>query len=143
MPTTTTTEPTRVPVPQPARPLYRELASLVTAIRNCEKAGNADWQSRHSTRLGELCRNCLPSGSGIDCGTTLDRDRCTESKLVFLLAYHHMNENGMYDGWTEHTVIVTPSFNGIDIRITGRDRNQIKDYLHDVFHHTLTDTAWQ
>jgi hypothetical protein len=50
-----------------------------------------------------------------------------------------MTEGGMYDGWTEHTVVVTPSLAfGINIRITGRNRNDIKDYLHDVFHEALT-----
>ena len=40
---------------------------------------------------------------------------------------------GMYDGWTEHELHVTPSFGGIDLRITGRDRNETKGYLYDVY----------
>jgi hypothetical protein len=80
----------------------------------------------------------LPSGSGIDCGTELDRAACKPGKLVFTFSYHHMNEAGMYDGWTEHTLIVTPSFDGIDLRITGRDRNQVKEYLYDIYHNDLT-----
>jgi len=45
-----------------------------------------------------------------------------------------MNESGAYDGWTEHKLIVSPSLLfDLDLRITGRDRNGIKEYLHDVF----------
>lgn len=50
------------------------------------------------------------------------------------------NENGMYDGWTQHSIIVRPSFvHGLDITITGKDRNQIKEYLHDVYFSALTE----
>ena len=120
------------------RPLYREIASILQAIANCRKdGGNAEWLERHEETLKDLL-DLLPSGSGIDCGTKLDRDACKPGKLVFTLGYHHMHESGMYDGWTEHTLVVTPSFDGIDIRITGRDRNQIKEYLHEVYHNVLT-----
>lgn len=51
-----------------------------------------------------------------------------------------MNENGMYDGWTEHKAIIKPSLVfGLDLKITGRDRNGIKEYLHDTFMQALTD----
>lgn len=122
------------------RPLYRELASLLIAVENCRKAGNNEWLDKHETRIGELC-SMLPSGSGIDSGTILDRDRCSPGKLVFTLGFHHMNDNGMYDGWTEHILTVTPSFDGIDLRFTGRNRNDIKDYLHEVYYHALTQNV--
>jgi len=38
-------------------------------------------------------------------------------------------------------VIVTPAFDGIDVRITGRNRNNIKDYLGEMFHFILTRQA--
>ena len=82
----------------------------------------------------------LPSGSGWDCGTKLDYEKSNPDKLVFYGSYHHMNENGMYDGWTEHTIIVTPSLAfGFDVKITGRDRNDIKDYLGEMFQHALSE----
>ncbi len=124
-------------MPQTMRPLYREIASILQAIDNCRKAGNTEWLEKHEDRLKELC-DALPSGSGIDCGTTLERDDCTPSKLVFTFSYHHMNDAGMYDGWTEHSLIVTPSFDGIDLRITGRDRNDIKEMLYEQYHYCLT-----
>lgn len=45
-----------------------------------------------------------------------------------------MNENGFYDGWTEHTITVRADLaHGFKISISGRNRNEIKDYLHEVF----------
>jgi len=119
------------------RPLYRELASVLLAIENCRRAGNNEWLDNHETTLKELA-DMLPSGSGIDCGTVLERDECTASKLVLICEFHHMNDAGMYDGWTTHKIVVTPLFDGIDMKIGGRDRNDIKDYLADTYHHALT-----
>lgn len=80
-----------------------------------------------------------PSGSGLDSGVILDRESSGPAKLVFQCDFHHMDEHGYYAGWTEHKAIVTPSFRGgIDIKITGRNRNQIKDLIHDLIHHWLT-----
>lgn len=81
----------------------------------------------------------LPSGSGIDAGTKVDIARSKPNRIVLTFGYHHMDENGYYDGWTEHKAIITPCFDGwgIDVRITGRNRNGILDYLHDVFYWSL------
>jgi len=49
-----------------------------------------------------------------------------------------MNDGGMYDGWTEHTVSITPAFAGINVSVSGRNRNDIKDYLGDTFQCALT-----
>jgi hypothetical protein len=44
-----------------------------------------------------------------------------------------MNEGGMYDAWTEHTIRVRPSLSsGFTLTISGRDRNEIKEYLHEL-----------
>lgn len=125
------------------KPFYAELSSLLQAKRNCEKSNNTEWRDKHQESIDILCQ-LLPSGSGIDTGTSFDQDDSTADKLVFTFSYHHMDEHGGYDGWTDHKVIVTPSLAfGIDIKITGRNRNDIKDYLHDVFAHVLTCQVWQ
>jgi hypothetical protein len=125
-------------------PLYRELARLLQAQANCRKAGNAEWLDKHGESIRRLVYSFMPSGSGIDGGTTLDLDASKPSRLVFTMSFHHMNEVGMYDGWTHHTLIVTPSLvSGIDLRITGRDRNRVKEYLYEVYHHALTQEVWQ
>lgn len=123
--------------------LYVVLAQTLQAYHNCSKLGatdhNREWKLKHAERLGELVHEHMPSGSGIDSGTSFNLDKSTPDRLVFETSYHHMTEGGMYDGWTEHTVVVTASLCfGISIRITGRNRKDIKTYLHDVFHEALT-----
>ncbi len=114
------------------RPLYQRIASSIEALSNCITSGNKNWQARHEDNANTLTRDFMPSGSGIDCGTKLDVDASLRQmgKLVFTLSFHHMNENGMYDGWTEHKAIVSPSLTSdFDLKVTGRDRNGIKEYL--------------
>jgi hypothetical protein len=62
----------------------------------------------------------------------------TPDKLVFNTSFHHMDENGYYTGWTDHNIIVTPTFGSFKIAITGKDRGGIKEYLHDVFDQVFT-----
>lgn len=119
--------------------VYQAIASKLAAIANCKVSGNTEWEARHSDAVKELVRDYLPSGSGFDVGTKLG-DESTPSRLVFRVSYHHMDEGGSYDGWTDHAVIVTASrAHGFDTRITGRDRKRIKDYIGDEFRAAL----WQ
>jgi len=113
------------------------IAGKLIAIENCEILGNWEWRDRHTDDILKVVRNG-PSGSGWDCGTSFDKDRSSPNKLVFFGSYHHMNEMGSYDGWTEHQIIVTPYlFDGISLRITGRNRNYVKEHLHETFYFWL------
>lgn len=81
----------------------------------------------------------LPSGSGLDDGIRLNYELSKPERLVFYFSFHHMDENGYYDGWTAHQIIITPSLQRqFNTRITGRDRNQIKEYLYDLFSEIFT-----
>ena len=112
------------------QPVYRQIASALQARLNCERTNNTEWFDRHTERIECLVHDYMPSGSGFDAGIAFDWDESTPERLVFNLGFHHMNENGMYDGWTEHSVIVKPSLQfGIDTRITGPNRNDVKEYL--------------
>jgi hypothetical protein len=114
--------------------LYARIASLVQAIENCQRSGNTEWERRHEEVVDHLVKNFMPSGSGVDPGTSFNLKGSTPEKLVFATSFHHMNEHGYYDGWTSHGVTVRPSLAfGIMIHIAGPNRNDIKDYLHDVF----------
>ena len=112
------------------RTLLAEMVAIHGAQENCRKSGNGEWLDKHSDHLERLADN-LPSGSGIDSGTKVLL--LSPTKAIFQADYHHMNDAGYYDGWSKHTVTVTPTFLGLNIKISGRDRNQIKDYLHDCF----------
>jgi hypothetical protein len=117
--------------------LYEHIASTLTAYNNCIAADNNVWRDKYEDNLHTF-DSMLPHGSGLDSKTELIIDESTPDKLVFSSDYHHMDEMGGYDGWTEHKIIVTPSFHGINIHITGRDRDDIKDYLADTWQIALT-----
>lgn len=116
------------------RPIYQRIAGALVARQNCIKSHNLEWEAKHKDTAHQLAYDYMPSGSGIDHGTHLDLDKSTGEKLVFHTAFHHMDENGTYDGWTEHTITVKPSLTwDITIRISGRNRHDIKEYMREVF----------
>lgn len=114
--------------------VYKSIASKMQAIWNCNKSGNTEWENRHADAIEEICKNEMPSGSGIDSGTKFDFERSTPDKLVFNVSYHHMNDGGYYDGWTEHNITVRPSLAfGFELSISGPNRNDIKEYLSQTY----------
>jgi len=126
------------PFPMTKRPLYQAIASCLKAIENCKTAGNTEWLDRHEERLARLV-DLLPSGSGLDQGTKL-LDSSTPEKLQFTAPFPHMNENGYYDSWTDHVVTIRPSLlSGFTVSVSGRDRNQIKDYIAETYHQALSE----
>lgn len=112
--------------------LFSNLATRIAAYHTCVKLKNTEWAEKHFDEITDMCKH-LPSGSGIDSGVSLQLGESTEKRIVFKFSYHHMNEDGYYDGWTEHILIVTPLFGDFSLVITGRDRNEVKDYLFDLF----------
>lgn len=116
--------------------LAATMFDLQVAIDNCERTSNVEWSAKHRIALRNLCK-LLPSGSGIDNGTTLVSISTKPERIKLSCSFHHMNDQGSYDGWTEHTVNVRPSFHGLDVSISGPNRNEIKDYLHEVYAHAM------
>lgn len=120
------------------RNLAETIAGLCGARKRCIAANNTDWERNHTAELLRIGDELLPSGSGIDCGTTIDLDASSDEKIVLACEYHHTNDVGYYDGWSSHRITITPSFMGLNIKISGRDRNLIKDYLYEVYRYCLT-----
>jgi hypothetical protein len=115
--------------------LPEALFSCTNALVTSRKRENHEWIAKWSLRIEGL-KALLPSGSGTDSGTEIVE--VTEMYLKLECSFHHLDEHGSYDGWTEHRIRATPTFGGLKITISGPDRNEIKDYLHDVYHHALT-----
>lgn len=108
--------------------VYQAIASAISALPR-------DWAEE---RLNLIEREYLPSGSGLDAGCQILVDESHKDRIVIQADFHHMNEVGFYDGWTSHKIIVTPSLIcGFDLKITGRDKNGIKEYLAQLFEHAL------
>ncbi len=131
--------------------LYKKLAHLSQAYLNCLHSQNNAWLDTHAGRIEDLLKRYLPSGSGFDAGTKylapegpLDVEFLelinapelpdTIERLRFVTGFHHMDQHGGYDGWTDHIITVKPSLcHDFTVSVSGRNRNQIKDYIHDVF----------
>lgn len=131
------------------RKLYQRFASLIQSLDwlfRQGRQGEAIYRDKKD-EIDRLAKAYMPSGSGFDCGTALDWGKQARTdgegfhteKLYFTTEFHHMNDAGYYDGWTTHRIIVTPSFTSeINLVVGGRDRNGIKEYIHEVFSHALT-----
>lgn len=116
--------------------VYEALAQAVKGM-NDER-----WADIMEEKIDAIMKGA-PSGSGIDSGTRIISEKCSREKLVFSADYHHMTEYGYYDGWTSHQIVVTHDLTGLNIRITGKNRNDIKDYLHNVYYHWLnSEVDW-
>lgn len=111
----------------------QKLASTLQAYKNCIASNNTEWKAKHMDTIETMCKD-LPIGSGIDSGTQFDHENSNPAKLIFNTSFHHMDNSGGYDGWSEHKVIITPSFGSFEMNITGKNRNDIKEYLSQVFH---------
>jgi len=121
-----------------AKKLFQQIAVAVSARQNCKASDNTEWFDKWTEQL-EAMNDELPSGSGFDSGSKIDFEASRAERIVINTSFHHMHESGMYDGWTEHQVIVTPSHlgSGFDLKVTGRNRNDIKEYIAEMFHFAL------
>lgn len=110
-----------------------ELANAIQAYKNCIKNENNEWMDKWDDAI-QQANDKLPSGSGLDSGCKIVVSDSNRNKIVIAFSFHHMDQAGSYDGWTDHQLIITPAFiGGFDWRITGRNRNEIKQYLYDLF----------
>jgi hypothetical protein len=119
------------------KPLYARLAAQLDIIRR-----NADsldpFADMARDRVESMVRDYLPSGAGFDSGCYVEIEESRRDKIVIRCDFHHMAESGMYSGWTTHRAIVTPDLaDGFALRITGKDRNGIKEYIADVMDSAL------
>ena len=124
--------------------IAQALNAAILAREACRKSGNDEWEERWNARIDAIMESA-PSGSGFDMGTQLG-DGASPTRLVFATSFHHM-KHGMYDGWTEHLVKVTPTFEGLDIKVSGRNRDGIKEFIIDTFGNWLNqpvpEIAWK
>jgi len=118
----------------------RSLVRIISdGVFQLEHNSGTDLSDNYLSLFESIERNLLPTGSGFDNGTTIDVEKSSINKIVFNTSFHHMNEHGYYTRWSEHKVTVTPAFNGLNIKVSGRDINDIKEYIADSFLYTLDE----
>jgi hypothetical protein len=118
--------------------LYTAIASALVARENCRESGNDVWAKIWEERLARY-DSMLPGGSGFDNGSVVVKADSGDTKIVIATAYHHMDEVGGYTEWTDHHVTIKPNLvHGITVHVGGRNINDIKDYIGEVFETALT-----
>ena len=118
--------------------MIHRIASLSKAIENCRKEDNTWWEGKHTSTLNQILGG-LPSGAGIDAGSILKK--VEKNRVVFATSYHHMNDAGCYTGWTDHEIIVRPSFSlccGFTLKVTGKNKNCVKEAIEEAFYDYLS-----
>ena len=102
-----------------------------------------DFRDKREAVLEIIQKECLPSGSGIDSGCRITvKDLATRGRESFEITFgfHFMDEYGYYDGWEDYRLVVRPSLlTLLDLKIVGKNRNDIKDYLYDTFDSALRE----
>jgi hypothetical protein len=123
-------------------PLYQELARKI----NGALTANEEWREVFAKDAKNLV-DMLPHGSGIDGDTKIDWDRSMGDNIVINASYHHMDDSGTYDGWTDFSVVVKPSLQyGLDVTVRGkfpRKYADTRDYLIETFQCALSARVTQ
>jgi hypothetical protein len=122
------------------KPLYEAIYTALLARDNCRTPGFARPEMAHTwdESLAHLATKLLPRGAGFDCGTRILGRTQNGSGFILETEFHHMDDNGFYDGWTEHRITVRPSFvGGFDLTISGQNRDDVKGYIAEVFNAAL------
>lgn len=120
----------------------KNVLRLASLIRSQARKGVSTQQLEAMDAAIDAIMSTAPHGSGFDMEATLDLTSKGD-RLVINMAFHHMDDNGYYDGWTEHSIIVTPTLDhvGFNLRITGRDKREIKEYIAETYYHWLSEEA--
>lgn len=107
------------------------LISEIASKCNWDKTVNDDYRWKCDLALSIL-QNELPYY-----GCKIDVSKSSISKVIITFDYHFMNDAGYYDGWEKYKLTVIPTLIGFDLKITGKNRNMIKDYFYDTFDYEL------
>lgn len=114
--------------------LYEKIARELIRYNVADNNGLVDLAD---TELQKIERELLPSGSGFDAGSKIIREEY-KNRIKIETEFHHMNENGYYTEWTKHTITIFPCLEcGMEVKVSGRNVNYIKDYIFDVFYDVL------
>lgn len=120
-------------------PLYQAFSSALGAYKNCLFSGKKEWEKKHLAKLKKLCKEHMPSGSGIDTGVEFDEVNSHSEKLIFQSGYHPMDEWGGYIDWLLFELTVTPSLQfdfNLEFNLMEGDEEvwqEHEDYLYQLF----------
>lgn len=120
--------------------IYHQISAALSALESENIL--PEWRDRWNDVLDRIEKKYLPSGSGFDNGTKIDRGSWSrkDGSFVLLVDFHHMSEHGYYTGWTHHKVAVHPHLLWVyDLAVGGRDQNGIKEYISETLNYALDE----
>lgn len=113
----------------PIMKLYQKIAKVLS---------QKNWAKK--TKELSLLQELLPNGYGIreHEGLAVILLESTKKRIVIETTYWHPNDSYETSRGTVHQVVITPSFEDeINIRVTGQNENNVKEYLEDIFREAL------
>ena len=117
------------------------MATLIEEIANCVDAcvyleAQERYSSLHSSPWYSLdyWERRLPRDAGLR--SCIDRWCGGSDRVVIYVRFRHC------EGWTEHKLVITPSFGGLNIYVDGSDLNNVKNYLIELFSEVLRLPAY-
>ena len=113
------------------------LEKLALAFQAKEVCKDSEILDRWETLIENIL-STLPSG-GVFAGTEVEE--VSSKKVVLVTAVHHISEYGYREGVTSHRITFTPTLVGTDIKVSGRNFNDVKSYIAEVFHNWATSTC--
>jgi hypothetical protein len=113
------------------------LSSTAIAVHNCRQSGNKEWQSIWEDVLANAEEE-LPHGSGFDFYPVVtDLNKVTDRHFTIFGRYHAMDENGYYDGWSDYTIHVWATFDGVAVTCVGGGKHN--EYIRERFWEALNN----
>jgi hypothetical protein len=118
------------------------LEKLVVAFQAkeaCPDSGKYSGVIDRWETLIEKILNTLPSGGGF-AGTEVEK--VSSKKVILVTEFHHFSEQGHRRGVTSHKITFTPTLVGTSIKVSGKNFNDVKPYITEVFYNWASSVCW-
>lgn len=93
---------------------------------------------QHDDILDFIEQELLPSGSGFDSGTKINREKTTDTRIVLDTAVHPLTDAGYYTAWKHFSIIVSAShLFGFTVKSSKKLPWYIREWVLDTFYEVL------
>ena len=120
--------------------LYKKISTALAVVQSpyAREENIAHWAEQLKS-----FEDMLPSGSGFDNGTKVNREKSTPNKIILDTAFHHMDQNGFYCGWSDLTVTINPSLlHEVEVKINFHGYKRAandKEFFYDTFYYAIAE----
>ena len=116
--------------------LCKAIAESSDIVRS--RATAESVRERHNDVLDFIEKELLPSGSGFDSGTKINREKTTDTRIVLDTAVHPLTDAGYYTAWKHFSIIVSAShLFGFTVKSSKKLPWNIREWVLDTFNEVL------